>query len=292
MAVDADRRTALFALGAALTLSGASCATAEAETAVAAPPDNSALADLTSRLRKAPRRRDFKMVPMILVDPAYWDAVALTDVLGYKGAHKQAWDNTQITGPWMNGMRNSLNAQVFSFRHADFLVVSATHGAAHLALYDQEMWDKYKLAEMADGAFKTNTFVVRKHATTDARNPEDPASVFGPSGNTIPALQERGVVFMACHNAIWEVTEKLLAKGVNPDGLSREAIAAELTNHLIDGVVLTPGIVASSWSCSRPASITSVDRDGRGGVQSCQFRWRIARRMGVADVGWESVGAR
>jgi intracellular sulfur oxidation DsrE/DsrF family protein len=244
MAVDADRRTALFALGAALTLSG-SCATAEAETAVAAPPDNSALADLTSRLRKAPRRRDFKMVPMILVDPAYWDAVALTDVLGYKGAHKQAWDNTQITGPWMNGMRNSLNAQVFSFRHADFLVVSATHGAAHLALYDQEMWDKYKLAEMADGAFKTNTFVVRKHATTDARNPEDPASVFGPSGNTIPALQERGVVFMACHNAIWEVTEKLLAKGVNPDGLSREAIAAELTNHLIDGVVLTPGIVAT-----------------------------------------------
>jgi len=35
---------------------------------------------------------------------------------------------------------------------------------------------------------------------------------------TIPALQSRGVVFMSCHNAIWEVTGKLLAKGVNPIG--------------------------------------------------------------------------
>jgi len=37
----------------------------------------------------------------------------------------------------------------------------------------------------------------------------------------------------------------LLAKGVNPDRLSHEAVAAELTNHLVDGVVLTPGIVAA-----------------------------------------------
>jgi intracellular sulfur oxidation DsrE/DsrF family protein len=32
---------------------------------------------------------------------------------------------------------------------------------------------------------------------------------------------------------------------VNPDRLSHEAAAAELTNHLIDDVVLTPGIVAT-----------------------------------------------
>jgi hypothetical protein len=38
---------------------------------------------------------------------------------------------------------------------------------------------------------------------------------------------------MACHNAIWEHTAKLLEIGINPDRLSHEAIAAELTNHLI-----------------------------------------------------------
>jgi hypothetical protein len=41
------------------------------------------------------------------------------------------------------------------------------------------------------------------------------------------------------------VTEKLIASGKNPDRASHEAVAAELTNHLIDGVVLTPGIVAT-----------------------------------------------
>jgi intracellular sulfur oxidation DsrE/DsrF family protein len=58
-------------------------------------------------------------------------------------------------------------------------------------------------------------------------------------------LQSRGVVFLACHNAIWEMTGNLLKLGVNPDHLSHEAIAAELTNHLIDGAVLTPGMVAT-----------------------------------------------
>jgi hypothetical protein len=72
-----------------------------------------------------------------------------------------------------------------------------------------------------------------------------PRACSAPAGNTIPALQQRGVVFMACHNAIWEHTAKLLEKGTNPDGLSHEAIAAELTNHLLAGVVLTPGMAGT-----------------------------------------------
>jgi hypothetical protein len=53
------------------------------------------------------------------------------------------------------------------------------------------------------------------------------------------------VVFLACHNAIWELAESLEATGVNPDALSHGALAAELTNHLIAGVVLTPGMVGT-----------------------------------------------
>jgi intracellular sulfur oxidation DsrE/DsrF family protein len=51
----------------------------------------------------------------------------------------------------------------------------------------------------------------------------------------------RGVVFMCCHNAIWEQGATLIKAGVNPDKLSHAALAAELTNHLVDGVVLIPG---------------------------------------------------
>jgi hypothetical protein len=200
------------------------------------------LRSLLEKLAKAPRRRDFKTVPMILDTPDLWDAEALDAISAYRGSIKQLWDNTEISGPWLNLMRNSLNVQVFSFRNPDFLEVSATHGSAQLALYDNEMWNKYQLAGIAGGAFKTNTLIEVKDVPSEMAAHEDPNSVFGPAGNTIPTLQRRGVVFLACHNAIWEHSAKLLEKGINPDGHSHPAIAAELTNHLVEGVVLTPGI--------------------------------------------------
>jgi hypothetical protein len=51
----------------------------------------------------------------------------------------------------------------------------------------------------------------------------------------------RGVVFMSCHNAIWEHAAVLIKSGINPDRLSHDALAAELTNHLVDGAILIPG---------------------------------------------------
>jgi intracellular sulfur oxidation DsrE/DsrF family protein len=203
------------------------------------------LSDLCAHLKETPRRRDFKTVPMILDHFDLWDAAALDEVIGYRGAYKQVWDNTAIDGPWLNFMRNSINAQIFSFRHPNFLAVSATHGTAHLALFDQPTWDKYQFGNLAGEKFKTNTLILPKPAPSAPSDFEDPNSVFGLAGDSIPALQSRGVVFLACHNAIWEMAANLLSLGVNPDHLPHEAIAAELTNHLIDGVVLTPGVVAT-----------------------------------------------
>lgn len=200
---------------------------------------------LMEQLTNAPRRRGFKTVPMILDTPDLWDVEALDAVIGYPGSVKQVWDNTEISGPWLNMMRNSLNTQIFSFRNQDFLEISATHGLAQLALYDQEMWEKYQLASMAGGNFKTNTLIEARELHTGNTAHEDPNSMFGPVGNSIAALQQRGVVFMACHNAIWEHSAMLLEKGINPDKLSHEAIAAELTNHLVAGVILTPGMAGT-----------------------------------------------
>lgn len=125
-------------------------------------------------------------------------------------------------------------------------MVSATHGTAHLALYDQTIWDKYNLASFTNGRFASNTLIdVPKAATHDPRNFNDPSGVFSPAANSIAVLQNRGVVFTGCHNAIWELSAALLKKGINPDGYSHEALAAELTNHLIPGVILSPGIVGT-----------------------------------------------
>lgn len=202
------------------------------------------LVALTKRLAAAPRRRSFKTVPMILTEPEQWDHEALSEVLAYKPPHKQCWDMTEIEGPWLNLMRNALNAQIWSFKHPDFLVVAECHGTAQLALYDQAMWDKYGIGKMAK--MERNTLLAPLAAQkADAANYEDPAGAFSPADNSIPALMARGVVFMSCHNAIWEQSAAMIKDGTNPDKLSHEAMAAELTNHLIPGVVLTPGAVGT-----------------------------------------------
>jgi hypothetical protein len=196
---------------------------------------------LKKRLAKAPRRRDFKTVPMILNHPEQWDHEALSEVLAYKPVPRQVWDNTDIDGPWLSMMRNALNSQIWSFKLPDFLAVSMTHGAATLAIYDQAMWDKYQLTRLAGEKFKTNTLIIEKAAAVDPANYEDPAGSFSGENNSIPTLMRRGVVFMACHNGIWEQAAALIKADVNPDKLSHAALAAELTNHLVDDVVLTPG---------------------------------------------------
>jgi hypothetical protein len=247
MTVDDVRRTALLGLG-SLALGAAALAAGPARAATTEPiipPGAGDLAGLMARLRRAPRRRDFKTVPMILLHPDFWDDEALKEVIAYRGTRRQVWNNTDIASPWLNLMRNAVNTQIFSFGHADFLAVSATHGTAHLALFDQAMWDKYDLAALAGPKFKSNTLILSTPAPATFSDYEDPDSVFGPVGDTIPALQARGVAFLACHNAIWELAANLIARGTNPDRLPHEALAAELTNHLIDGAVLTPGMVAT-----------------------------------------------
>lgn len=243
-----SRRATLKGLGIAAGLATLSVQRAEAaaEKPPLLPAGATALRDLGERLVKAPRRRDFKTVPMILNDPDQWDHEALSELIAYRAGLRQVWDNTDIASPWLNLMRNALNTQIWSFRHPEFLVVSATHGSAHLTLFDQLMWDKYQLANLAGGKFTRNTLLDEQPgASSDPTNYENAQGAFSPHDNAIPALQRRGVVFLSCHNAIWETGEKLLATGVNPDKLSHEAMAAELTNHLIPGAVLTPGAVGT-----------------------------------------------
>src|ERR1700686_1924514 len=248
----AGRRRALktFALTVATSAIGVASATAKPAAAAAqpalAPPGATHLDALKKRLAQAPRRRDFKTVPMILNTPAQWDYEALAEVLSYRPAPRQAWDNIDIGGPWLSLMRNTLNTQIWSFKHPDFLAVSVTHGTADLALYDQAVWDKYQLTRLAGEKFKTNTLIIeQKAASADPANYEDPAGAFSGEDNSIPALMRRGVVFMCCHNAIWEQAAALIKADLNPDKLSHDALAAELTNHLVAGVVLIPGAAAT-----------------------------------------------
>jgi len=248
MKIVAERRSVLKTFALSMATGAIGLASAQAKPATAAvepeltPPGATRLDALKMRLTQAPRRRDFGTVPMILNHPEQWDQEALMEVLSYRPEPRQVWDNTNLVGPWLNLMRNALNAQIWSFKHPDFLAVSVTHGTTQLALYDQAIWDKYQLTRLASDEFRTNTLIIeQKSAGADPANYEDSNGPFSGEDNSIPALMRRGVVFMACHNAIWEHAAALIKLGSNPDKLSHGAVAAELTNHLVDGVVLIPG---------------------------------------------------
>jgi hypothetical protein len=243
MQFSTNRRTALASIGAGLVAGGLSQSAEAAANLTLAAAGGRNLHEFATRLAELPRRRDYKTVPMIADKPDLWDKAALDLLMGYKGP-RQVWDHTDLTGPWLNGMRNTLNGQIYAFNQPDFLCVSGTHGPAHLALYDQPAWDKYQLAKNAGGNVTSNTFIVVPPAAShDPSDIQSPDGAFSPKANNVVVLQRRGVVFLACHNAIWELASALVAANQNPDHLSVDDVAADLTNHLIPDVVLTPGVV-------------------------------------------------
>lgn len=240
-----DRR-ALLGLG--LATAGLAAAATPAQAAATAdliPARATTLKTLAAQLAQAPRRRDFRSVPMILTDPAFWDHEALSLLMAYGGGPKQVWDNTERGDDWLDLMNNALNAQVFSFRHPDFLAVSAAHGPPQFPLFDQVCWDKYGLAKLVGQSASTNALMAEDPTPASALDYDNPDSPHIGDAPTITRMMRRGMVFLACHHAIWVGAVHLHKDGPNPDKLSVEQIAADLTNHLAPGVILTPGMVAT-----------------------------------------------
>jgi hypothetical protein len=218
-------RRALSGMTAALT---AGLAAAAAQPAAAATGGAATIAELQARLARLKPRRDFKTVPLVLETSDLWDDAAIREVAAYRVGPRQVWDNKDLSSGWTGFMRNALNGQTLSFQNRDFLTISMTRGDAQLALFDQASWDKYSLAKLTNGKFAANSLIV-----------PGPGGVQDPS---IPALMKRGVIFMACHNAIWAAAARAIAGGAAG---SQEEVAADLTNHLLPGVILTPGALAT-----------------------------------------------
>jgi hypothetical protein len=236
LAFSTSRRTALAAIG----VGAAAAAVLDTGPAVAAPPTAS-LADLIRRLAAAPRRRDFTTVPFLVDRPEQWDHEASAELVAYRGGPKQVWENSDLGAAWINLMREAMNGQVFAHGHTDFLPVSATHGSAHLPLFNQAMWDKYRLADRTGGIAAQNHYVEEKPGVAPADDRHDIGGFYGLAGSNIVSLQRRGAVFVGCHDTIHATARALHDKS---PGTSADMIAADLTNNLIPGVVLVPSVVA------------------------------------------------
>lgn len=184
-------------------------------------------AELKARLAALPVKRDFKTVPLVLDTPSQWDDRAIREVAAYRGGPRQVWDAKDLAGSWTGFLRNSLNGQVLSFRNANFLTVGLARGEALLLLLDQAAWDKYAIGKLTGAKPINSAIVAGSGDNQDA---------------SIPTLMKRGAVFMACHNAIWAAAGRIVAAGGTG---TQEEITADLTNHLVPGVILTPGALAT-----------------------------------------------
>ncbi len=202
-----------------------------------------ALAEFGERLRHAPRRRGFQSVPFVLTSQDMWDHEAASEVLAYRYRSLQMWECTDLMAPWLNLMREAINGQVFSHDNPEFLTVAAIHGTAHLALFEQTAWNKYNLPQLVADNFKANKFISEKPGASPVDDVQDQEGFYGPDNNNIVSLQRRGAVFLGCHDSIFAI-----ARGLHSlpqySATTANAIAADLTNSLVGGVVLVPSVVA------------------------------------------------
>jgi hypothetical protein len=74
------------------------------------------LREFSNRLAELPRRRDYKTVPMIADKPDLWNKAALDLVMNHNGGLRQAWEHTDLNGGWLNGMRKTLNGQLYAVK--------------------------------------------------------------------------------------------------------------------------------------------------------------------------------
>jgi intracellular sulfur oxidation DsrE/DsrF family protein len=224
-------------------LAGAGGSASAASSVKSERPSSAALDTLKKQMAAAPRRRRFSAVPFMVTRKDQWDHEAADLVLAYRNRSLQVWETTEIGAPWLNLMREAVNGQVFSHGNPGFLAVAAVHGTAHLALFDQQAWDQYGLATLSGGAATRNTYVAVKAGTSASDDLQNLAGYYGPENSNITTLQERGMVFVACHDSIHAISRNLCHLG-RGGARTPDELAADLTNHLIPGAVLVPSVVA------------------------------------------------
>jgi intracellular sulfur oxidation DsrE/DsrF family protein len=121
-----------------------------------------------------------------------------------------------------------LNTQknVYGKKDEDSTVVVGLNGKAVGLLFNDAMWAKYPVAQ-----------VMAMNGTTN------PA---GPSGsNQVAQLLARGVIILACRNALNLSGQRFLPEAQRGDAAARAAFGAEVTANLLAGIDVVPAMVTT-----------------------------------------------
>jgi intracellular sulfur oxidation DsrE/DsrF family protein len=158
---------------------------------------------------------------------------------GLKGKHRQYFDATTVNAGFplayaMNWM-DTMNA-AYQLRDSD---LNAVVGLRHMSIpiaYTDEIWDKYKLGELAS----INDPQTKAPATRNIFYNAKAGDLMFPS-MAVDKLQPRGVTFLVC-NVAHTVVSGMMGQKV---GIEADQAKAEFTKGLIPGFTLVPsGVLA------------------------------------------------
>jgi intracellular sulfur oxidation DsrE/DsrF family protein len=152
--------------------------------------------------------------------------------------------------PAVVGARNLLTngRDAYGIPEREHSVAVATHGPAIAGMFRNEIWqqftlgERYKLTDPKTGApVTTNPFLA----------PQDGA----PDDAVVPALMQRGVLFVVCNVAVRNLSRRIVREGESPEALHKELVAG-----LLPGVIVVPDLfVAISHAQKRGVSYIFID---------------------------------
>jgi hypothetical protein len=191
----------------------------------------------TSRLRS-----ELSSLPLAASDPDAW-------IGRLRGTDRLLLHAHEHLLPAIVGARNLLEngRNAYGVAEGDNAIAIATHGPAIGGLLRDDVWQKFALGEV---------YKVTDPSTgaPSVRNPFLEPQDGAPADATVPALMDRGVLFVVCNVAVRNLSKRV-ARGADPD-----AIHHELLSGLIRGAIVVPDLyIAMSRAQKKGVSYIFID---------------------------------
>jgi intracellular sulfur oxidation DsrE/DsrF family protein len=186
----------------------------------------------------------------LVYEHADWKFAEFDKLLKFKGRGKQMYDlHGMDDGSFFNAMKNSINGLVYGYGvPADEIkLVTCTHGSSNLMNFDDSMWEKYKIGELAKVTDRETGKPALRNVYYPKKNPKgstdlnDRKSIY--QDDSIEALLGRGLQLICCHNATTAQANALIKQ--NALTVSVEEVVADLQTHTLPGVIVVPAMVAA-----------------------------------------------
>ncbi len=159
-----------------------------------------------------------------------------------KGKHRQLFDVPEPEGGTaLRHLRNYLDAwhNAFGVGEKDVSVVVALYARTTPLGLQDAMWEKYQLgAALSITDPTTNAPLVRNWFAHP--KPGDPVAD-GEPGTSMETLQQRGVLFALCNNALTRWAARLAKSG----GGAPADVHADLVAHALPAVVIVPDVLVA-----------------------------------------------